>query len=164
MAFSQLRRLRRRRRFTANLAVFPQAAEGFLIFYSCHLKRVTEARREERGRETEPNTITHIFDSLWSPRGVCVLFAFMPNSAHILRGPLSHFTFFSLWPQTKRNEQLMRVKMLPQLALPDSQSLCLSLWRVWRVGVATRGQNTRTPKQICWQSSEAKLISVISVK
>lgn len=48
MAFSQLRRLRRRRRrFTANLAVFPQAAEGFLIFYSCHLKRVTEARREE---------------------------------------------------------------------------------------------------------------------
>lgn len=103
MAFSQLRRLRRRH-FTANLAVFPQAAEGFLIFYSCHLKRVTEASGEEREREKEPNTITHIFDSLWGPRGVCVLFAFMPNSAHILRGPLSHFyfLFFLAANETKR--------------------------------------------------------------
>lgn len=120
MAFSQLRRLRRRR-FTANLAVFPQAAEGFLIFYSCHLKRVTEARGEER----EPLLI------YLTAYGAHAAYAFYLLSCRILRifyvGHFHIFTFFSFWPQTKRNEQLMRVKMLPQLALPDSRSLTLSL-------------------------------------
>lgn len=121
MAFSQLRRLRRRR-FTANLAVFPQAAEGFLIFYSCHLKRVTEARGEE---EREPLLI------YLTAYGAHAAYAFYLLSCRILRifyvGHFHIFTFFSFWPQTKRNEQLMRVKMLPQLALPDSRSLTLTL-------------------------------------
>lgn len=120
MAFSQLRRLRRRH-FTANLAVFPQAAEGFLIFYSCHLKRVTEARGEE---EREPLLI------YLTAYGAHAAYAFYLLSCRILRifyvGHFHIFTLFSFWPQTKRNEQLMRVKMLPQLAQPDSRSLTLS--------------------------------------
>lgn len=83
MAFSQMRRLLLLLlcRFTANLAVFPQAAEGFLIFYSCHLKR---GKRGKRGGATP---LLIYLTAYRGPRGVCVLFAFMPNSAHILRGP-----------------------------------------------------------------------------